>query len=111
MTSSKLTKCSFNDRGYCKFREHCRKQHHKTICPNEKCDRNCNARHPKPCKFKTKCKFNAKLICAYKHDTIANEEGALDDLEREIESLKLENQRKEAQLERLEDEKKEYNKS
>ena len=108
MTSSKLTKCLFNDRGYCKYREQCRKQHHKSICPIKNCDKNCNARHPKPCKFKSECRFNAKNICAFKHNTIGKEDGELDTLKKEIESLKLENQRKELELGRLENENKEF---
>ena len=101
MTSPKLTKCFFNDRGYCKFREHCRKHHHKSVCQIKHCDKNCNARHPKLCKFKSKCKFNARSICAFKHVTSANEEDELNVLKQEIESLKQENRRKESELKRL----------
>ena len=108
MTSSKLTKCLFNDRGYCKYREQCRKQHHKSICPIKNCDKKCNARHPKPCKFKSECRFNAKNICAFKHNTIGKEDGELDTLEKKIESLKAENLRKEIELERLENENKKF---
>ena len=108
MTSSKLTKCLFNDRGYCKYREQCRKQHHKSICPIKNCDKKCNARHPKPCKFKSECRFNAKNICAFKHNTIGREDDELDALKNEIESLKSENQRKELELERLENENQEF---
>ena len=80
----------------------CRKHHHKSICQIKNCDKSCNARHPKPCKYKSKCKFNARSICAFKHATSANEEDDLDTLKKEIESLKQENKRKESELQRLE---------
>ena len=82
------TKCLYNDSGFCKYGEKCRKTHHKSICLRNNCDKKCNSRHPKPCKFKAKCKFLAKAICAFKHE---NDEKDLDDLKRQIESLKQEN--------------------
>ena len=30
----------------------------------------CKARHPKPCKYRIKCRFNANMCCVYKHVTL-----------------------------------------
>ena len=68
-------KCQHNDVGFCKYREKCRKQLAKSVCRKQNCDKNCNARHPKPCKFKTKCKFLHKNICAFSHDTFVFDDG------------------------------------
>ena len=32
----------------------------------------CKARHPKLCKYRLKCKFNANMCCAYKHVTLVS---------------------------------------
>ena len=94
------TKCLYNDSGFCKYGEKCRKTHHKSICLRNNCDKKCNSRHPKPCKFKAKCKFLAKAICAFNHE---NDEQDLDDLKRQIESLKQENKDKKMTLLKLEE--------
>ena len=98
------TKCLFNDTGFCKFGEQCRKLHHKNICLILNCDRNCNSRHPKPCKFKAKCKFFSKQMCAYKHVTFASDDMELEALKKEVECLRLENERKQLDLDKLHDE-------
>ena len=62
--------CKFNQLGFCKFREHCRKKHENTICEkaSECTEEKCIKRHPKICKNYIKdnnCRFNNK--CAYHH--------------------------------------------
>ena len=66
------SKCLFNDVGYCKFQESCRKHHYSEKCEVKNCDRRCSKRHPKECKHGEKCKFKAKDICAFNHDGSGN---------------------------------------
>ena len=68
------------------------------------CNRNCNSRHPKPCKFKAKCKFFSKQVCAYKHVTLASDDMELEALKKEVECLRLENRRKQLDLDKFCDE-------
>ena len=67
---NKISKCLYNVFGYCKFREECRKKHSSTVCQIKDCDKSCSERHPKQCKFKTRCKFLDKGICAFSHVTL-----------------------------------------
>ena len=75
-----LSKCLFNDRGFCKFKEGCRKQHFSSICPRpkENCDENCLDRHPKQCKFKDGCKFLKKKVCAFSHASVAQDDKTIE---------------------------------
>ena len=63
------TVCKHFQTGYCKFREHCKKRHEKTVCPSLHCSvKACTKRHPKSCKFYALnqfCKFGDS--CCYKH--------------------------------------------
>ena len=97
------SKCFFNDSGFCKFGDECRKQHYKNVCSSQFCDKTCNSRHPKLCKFNERCKFNAKEICAYKHVTPANDEVAVEALKKQVQSLKLENEKNVSKVKRLEE--------
>jgi hypothetical protein len=58
--------CKHFQTGYCKFREHCRKQHINEMCQEELCTtQTCIKRHPKVCKyFNTHCRFSDR--CSYK---------------------------------------------
>ena len=53
--------CKFNQYGYCRYKETCRKQHINENCENSSCDwKTCKLRHPKSCKFLREygfCKF------------------------------------------------------
>ena len=74
--------------GYCKFQEHCQKEHIDIICSeNTKCENNgCVKRHPKPCKYFTrynKCKFDK---CAYLHVKEGNII-KIEDLEKQVSAL------------------------
>ena len=85
-------KCKFNDSGYCKFGNYCRKRHFLEICPKLNCKINtCKARHPKLCKHEENCKFFKQGICAYKHVTLAKHDEQLKGLKSEIDILKSEN--------------------
>ena len=97
-------KCFFDDSGFCKYAEKCRKQHSKSICLNQKCDKKCTSRHPKPCKYEDNCKFFAKQICAFKHVTRAYDDIELVTLKQQIESLKLKNENMESQVIKLDKE-------
>ena len=47
----KSEKCSYYDRGYCKFGDKCDKKHPDKVCNDENClEDNCEKRHPNPCK-------------------------------------------------------------
>ena len=65
-------KCPYNDSGFCKFGEECRKKHFKDICLKPKCSKNCEGRHPKTCKFESKCNLFKKNVCAFKHVTLVS---------------------------------------
>ena len=59
----------------------------------------CLKRHPKPCKFKNKCKFVAKDLCPFSHKDNTDEEkdkltNRLKDLEEIIKNLKTANKQK-----------------
>ena len=35
--------------------------------PKESCDQKCRERHPRECKYRERCKFKKKDICAFSH--------------------------------------------
>ena len=87
-----IPKCKFNDSGYCKFGNRCRKRHFIKICTIFKCKTsNCKARHPKLCKHEENCKFFKHGICAYRHETLDKHDDKFKALESEIKILKNEN--------------------
>ena len=89
------SKCLFNDVGFCKFRESCRKQHFSEKCEVINCDRKCSKRHPKECKHGEKCKFNAKNVCAFDHDGSENKTTkAMDDAKDILEQKLLNTEKK-----------------
>ena len=68
------------------------------------------SRHPKPFRFKQKCKYFAQNICVFKHVTSAwDDVEGIATLKSEIESLKLENKTKLSKLFSLEEEVKSLN--
>ena len=67
MFESKI--CQYNETGFCKFREHCRKRHENKICQenHDYKSHGCTVRHPKKCRNYERegtCKFKE---CAYTH--------------------------------------------
>ena len=60
--------CPFNDKGFCKYRERCNKQHFKDKCQELECDRKCVKRHTKACRRGQQCRFYKEKICAYDHE-------------------------------------------
>ena len=62
--------CKYNQFGFCKFGDLCRKPHVNELCKNLHCEKKlCLKRHPKECKYfatNNTCKFE-KQGCAYKH--------------------------------------------
>ena len=87
---TKNLKCKFNNIGYCKFGDECRRRHFTLICQVLNCNQDCWSRHPRFCRMEENCRFFQKGICAYKHvspkndDEIANE---LENLKSEIEEM------------------------
>ena len=92
------SKCLYNDKGFFKFRDQCRKQHFNVVCEIKDCDKSCRGRHPKPCKNEERCRFLAKNICAYKHVILAHDDDELANLKKEVENLKSDNKRKKSEI-------------
>ena len=63
--------CPYYTVGYCKFRNHCLKEHPKEYCNNKACKRtNCFKRHKSQCKYGSYCKRHIKnKSCEFKHIT------------------------------------------
>ena len=43
--------CRFHKFGFCKFKSDCKNKHIEEICEEKSCDKKCDKRHPKPCKY------------------------------------------------------------
>ena len=103
------SKCWFNDTGYCKFKEECRQQHSSSICQSKACDNGCPDRHPQECKFKERCRFLDKGMCAFSHDYAESENENLikriEALEKEFERNKTES---DTQIKQLKEEMKTF---
>ena len=80
-----LRLCLYNKFGYCKHKDHCRKQHVKEVCAKISCDiSNCTSRHPKICKFYRDygmCKFDP---CMFRHEDATSQ---ISELKKENHSL------------------------
>ena len=89
-----LLKCFHNDIGYCKHRDQCWHRHFSNICQEQSCVRQyCKARHPRRCRDGESCRFFRKNVCAFLHEEleVANEEHntKMHEMENELESLKI----------------------
>ena len=82
---NKISRCVFNNSGYCRYKEGCRNQHFQNVCQLPDCDQTCPNRHPKQCKFERRCKFLAKEICAFSHVAEDGTETANKDKIKELE--------------------------
>ena len=81
----KTLKCLYYDRGYCKHGDECFNKHPNNVCEDEDCfGENCEKRHPNPCKFGIRCKFNRKKLCSYLHATFVPNDGKIDALVNEF---------------------------
>ena len=83
MEDEKDDLCKFNQKGFCKFQQHCYKRHESKICKNlgECKNEKCQERHPQTCKYfrrDHKCRYNEK--CAYLHIEKSNEQGKLNEI-------------------------------
>ena len=80
--------CKHFQTGFCKFAEHCRKQHVQEICQTNQCTlKSCTQRHPNICRYfntHNACKFGEK--CAYLHN-ITKEKSDTAELENKINKL------------------------
>ena len=80
--------CKHFQTGFCKFKEHCRKQHIKEVCPYSQCKSEfCMKRHPRICNYfntHNTCKFGED--CAYKHK-VTNESTNINKLEAKLNTL------------------------
>ena len=77
--------CKFNQKGFRKFGDECRKRHVKEICANRDCkDESCLQRHPQLCRyfvFNRSCRF--KDGCAFEHRD-SDEKTKIKDLEAKL---------------------------
>ena len=89
--------CSYYNVGYCKYKDECFKEHAKTECINNNCDKNdCQKRHKKLCRYGNKCTYKNQNTCEFRHDdkipTLKDEVKILqieaNKFKRECESLK-----------------------
>ena len=87
----KPQKCWYNDNGFCKYGQECKKIHLKSICFRRNCERKCEGRHPRLCRFEEKCRFLKEGICAFKHVTHANDDQEIKALKTKMEHLETEN--------------------
>ena len=105
---NKREKCFYFDTGYCKYGLECFKNHPDKVCLNPSCpNESCDLRHPNPCKYGQRCRFNNKKICCYSHLTFESvDKNKLSKLEENVNKLtnqinknKEENQKKIKDLE------------
>ena len=82
-----ISRCTHNNRGYCKLKQECKDKHFEEVCDNFDCDEdNCEKRHPNPCNFGPRCRFNKRKECMYMHEN-ASSDGKLDALSKTFNNL------------------------
>ena len=99
-TRIKNLKCPYYDRGFCKFGVECFNKHPDKVCESQNCSgEECDKRHPNPCKFGTRCKYNRTKVCSYLHVTFVPDDHKIDALAKKFENKfeVLENQLKDMQ--------------
>ena len=75
--------CKFYNRGYCKHKEECKEIHSDKVCDDANCNEDqCKKRHPNPCKFGFRCKFNKKKECLFSHVSQSNDDQLKDVIKR-----------------------------
>ena len=96
--------CYFNNRGYCRHRDQCHFRHFSEICGNRVCkDKECQARHPRICKYDQNCNFLKKGICAYKHVTLVHDDDRkYEELEQEMKVITTDNSHLKQKVKELE---------
>ena len=102
--------CKFNNTGYCKFGEKCRRRHFTRICQEFNCNQDCQGRHPRLCRMEESCRFFKNGNCAYKHVSPTNDNDIIKDVENlksEIVELKKVLEQKQKQINKIASEKKE----
>ena len=101
MTEASSKKCTYFNSGYCKFTNKdndCKYFHPATSCQITDCkNKECLFRHPKKCRHGAQCRYRTK--CMYRHNLentlseereIQNNNDKTNDLQAQIEDLKLE---------------------
>ena len=58
--------CSHFQVGYCKYETKCRHKHIEEECQTKSCNKRCQQRHIKRCRYGTKCKIID--VCQFKHN-------------------------------------------
>ena len=86
--------CKYNQTGFCKYRQQCRRQHIPDICSTFPCTNNmCYLRNPRICKYYSalgRCKFGDS--CLYLHTSrFLTLENDISNLKSEIMELKRKN--------------------
>ena len=84
--------CPYYTVGFCKFRNHCLKEHPKEDCNEKACKRSiCLKRHKSQCKYRSSCKRHIKnRSCEFKNITaeLLNNNKELKELTRQLEEYK-----------------------
>ena len=80
--------CRYNNFGYCKYGEVCRKCHVDELCDDLSCDPfMCIKRHPKECKYYrnyNRCKFNP---CKFAHVAKRNSDDKYEELVEKVDMI------------------------
>ena len=85
-------KCWYFNRGYCRNRDSCQEFHPEQVCSKPNCfEEDCPQRHPNPCKFGKRCKYNRQQICLYAHEVFENDD-ARNESEKRLQKLEKENE-------------------
>ena len=80
--------CKFFNRGYCKHKEECSEKHNNEVCDDNECSEiECDKRHPNPCKFGFRCKFNKLNKCLFSHVTHASDDAKIKQFENRFNSV------------------------
>jgi hypothetical protein len=68
-------KCPYYDRGFCQYRDACKNKHPDKVCSDTNCsEEKYDKRHPNPCTFSYRCKFNKKKSCLFSHVPFASDD-------------------------------------
>ena len=88
-----------------KLQEECENKHVEEVCEDLNCDeKECNMRHPNPCNFGPRCKFNRRKECMYMHDISVPSDVKVEALNKKFDKLEKHVNKLEADLESKDEE-------
>ena len=85
-----MEKCYFFDKGYCKLKSKCLKNHPSSDCKGQCQDKkSCSSRHRVQCKNGNTCIYKASKSCEFLHiEKIKNEDNVMENIHESIEQIK-----------------------